>query len=393
MKITDEKEGELFRREFKAEVGTRYSLYNRSLAVGDPSRSPQPTSSTIASFRRIGLTQRCHPEPGKNLQAFAKDPRYQEGIRGIHERHDVDIDTDWGTRQGWLSGKKGTKESSIVQALSVWVLKNRKNRFKGVSAYRQLRVFELNEVERFFIKLCTSRDEYRPLDGGENCLRLRGPFIINIVVSAGAEPTSSPAETSTIYRVLTEVSNITARDLNISLGGDVRPSISFPDKSTGYLYYYRGQDAALLRARAQLLAENLTTEQQLAQCRTIFGGDHWRVQPETIVFRLRQPFPAKLAEDIKVTVVGCDALHHLRITACYASRVQSKPVSRPMARYCPRILRAVTHSLIHRVHFRSETHYPPELTSTSLNPFRSTLKNDSQSEGPRKPRAGVTPGL
>ncbi|KAF7368337.1 hypothetical protein MVEN_00155100 [Mycena venus] len=127
-----------------------------------------------------------------------------------------------------------------------------------------------------------------------------------------------------------------------------RLDLPFPDRSSGFLYYHRdrhaapcegsirlrvtsdddpssfsdGQDLHLLsgcpwqiilpqvacrrnlsRFRDQLLEESLVTEQQIAQCRRVFG-DRKRILPETTLFRLAQEFPVSFTSGIYLTVVG-----------------------------------------------------------------------------------------
>ncbi|KAF8194032.1 hypothetical protein K438DRAFT_1969329 [Mycena galopus ATCC 62051] len=132
-----------------------------------------------------------------------------------------------------------------------------------------------------------------------------------------------------------------------------RARIPFPDECAGFLYYHRVPHApplegsirlrvtpdnapwSLQRGRdlllpsgnpwqiillqiasrkqytgmsAQLLAENLVTQQQLTSCRSLFG--YAKTLPENILFRLSQQFVVDLSSNIRLTVVG-KALHSI----------------------------------------------------------------------------------
>ncbi|KAF7344833.1 hypothetical protein MVEN_01644600 [Mycena venus] len=228
-----------------------------------------------------------------------------------------------------------------------------------------------------------------------------------------------------------------------------KPPISFPDKSAGYLYYDRPQDAAPLEggvrlrvvvpskaaaasprspsstfhhghdlltpiglpwqislpqiacsARyavllAELLAEYLATENQLAQCRAIFAeGRRWRVEPESTVFRLGQPFPVNLAEGIDVTVIGRDALHRLWMPDVFrvSSKEEGEPYNRAqsyapwagtaLASFEPSSTPADSDPRRRIVHLRF-THISP------FTPIKTNMKNGAHFKGILKPRAGT----
>ncbi|KAJ7877492.1 hypothetical protein B0H13DRAFT_1631669 [Mycena leptocephala] len=133
-----------------------------------------------------------------------------------------------------------------------------------------------------------------------------------------------------------------------------RRKIPFPSQTAGFLYYHRdrraaplegsirfrvawskmpstfshGQDLLLpsgspwqillphiachgqhIRLRDQLLHENLVTEEQLAQCRSLFGNNH-RTGSHRVIFQLTQEFPVSFDSGIYLCLVG-DTLHEL----------------------------------------------------------------------------------
>jgi hypothetical protein len=56
----------------------------------------------------------------------------------------------------------------------------------------------------------------------------------------------------------------------------------------------------------RLLAEGLTTESRISQCRRVFQGEkRFKARPSITLFNIRQPFYANLATALALVIVGC----------------------------------------------------------------------------------------
>ncbi|KAF8207294.1 hypothetical protein K438DRAFT_2013787, partial [Mycena galopus ATCC 62051] len=140
--------------------------------------------------------------------------------------------------------------------------------------------------------------------------------------------------------------------------------LPFPQPTDGFLYYHREKDAAPLEGavrmricgkkrpwtflngrdlllpsgcpwqiilpqvacgdanytsmREQLLAENLVTEEQLAQCRCLFGDEE--IDPQTTLFRLSQEFPVNFdSASPHLNLVGAASVYRLELDGLFVT--------------------------------------------------------------------------
>lgn len=77
--------------------------------------------------------------------------------------------------------------------------------------------------------------------------------------------------------------------------------------------------------KAQLLLENLVTEEDIALCRKVFG-DHALHDPERLLFTLYQQFPVDLSRPLAVDVldIPATALLPLRLPDIFTARARGK---------------------------------------------------------------------